>query len=300
MATETAGSLAGLSIAVIGVGGIGSTFAYHLARAGHAVTVVARPRSARLAQLQRDGGIVLTSGERQSTSVADALEPGVAYDLVLVTLLAQQVDAVLPELQASAAKAVHLMMNQYAPQRIAAALGERRCSFGMPFVQARVDGDGRLDAKISVGQKTLHGDERWRDLFNQAGIASAYEPKMQLWLRCHVPLCCGMESIAYKAVQRGGGATWAEAMVTARGMHGGFAIVQAMGDELYPGIKKVLNAMPDVALAGMVWGLSRNKGFRELLATGVRECRALVDAVGAAAGGNVSGDAVKAFVAMKP
>ena len=37
-----------LSIAVLGVGRIGSTFAYQLSRAGHEVTVIARPDSPRL------------------------------------------------------------------------------------------------------------------------------------------------------------------------------------------------------------------------------------------------------------
>lgn len=48
-----------LSIAILGVGRIGSTFAYQLSQAGHEVTVVALPGSSRLKQLQRDNGIVL-------------------------------------------------------------------------------------------------------------------------------------------------------------------------------------------------------------------------------------------------
>ena len=58
-----------LSIAVIGVGGFGSTFAFHLARAGHAVTVVARPGSARLEQLRRDKGVVTKDGVRPGMRV---------------------------------------------------------------------------------------------------------------------------------------------------------------------------------------------------------------------------------------
>ena len=59
------------SIAVVGVGGIGSSFAYQLARKGHDVTVVARPGSARLHQLQRDQGIVRKTGERADVRVTD-------------------------------------------------------------------------------------------------------------------------------------------------------------------------------------------------------------------------------------
>ncbi|PCC74935.1 2-dehydropantoate 2-reductase [Nannocystis exedens] len=98
-----------MKIAVIGPGGIGSTFASQLARAGHEVTVVARTK--RLAQLQRDGAIVTAKGERAAVQVSAALDPSVAYELVLVTVLASQVDAVLPALRASAAKSVMFMFN---------------------------------------------------------------------------------------------------------------------------------------------------------------------------------------------
>jgi 2-dehydropantoate 2-reductase len=94
-----------LSIAVVGVSAIGSTFGFQLAGAGkHDVTAVARPGSARLEQLRRDGGIVDVKGERASVRVAEALDEAAPCDLVVVTLLAHQVDAALPALQPSAAK----------------------------------------------------------------------------------------------------------------------------------------------------------------------------------------------------
>ncbi len=78
-----------LRIAVLGVGGIGSTFAFQLARTGqHEVTAIARPNSARLQQLQRDRGIVNIKGERAAVQVTDTLDEQIPYDLVLVTLLA--------------------------------------------------------------------------------------------------------------------------------------------------------------------------------------------------------------------
>ncbi len=65
-----------LSIAVIGIGGIGSTFAYYLARAGHDVTVVARPGSPRLQQLQREGGIVRDTGGARRGPGGGRARPG--------------------------------------------------------------------------------------------------------------------------------------------------------------------------------------------------------------------------------
>ncbi len=266
-----------LAIAVVGAGGIGSTFAFYLAQAEHAVTVVARPGSPRLLQLQRDGAIVRTGGERAQVAVADYLDEDAAYDLVVVTTLAHQVDALLPVLQRSRAAAVHFMFNQFYPERLQAALGAERCSFGMPFVMGSLERDGRLNATVSASRKTLHGDRRWAELFSAAGIASAFEPDMPLWLRCHVPLCVTMESIAFKAKQRGGGATWAEARQAALGLRAGFQVVTALGYRLYPTAKQVFARLPQPAVAGMLWGLSRNRAFRELLSTGVGECRALAD-----------------------
>ena len=89
------------SIAVIGVGQIGSTFAYKLARAGHDVTVIARPGSLRLNQLRRDNGIVLKTGDRAEMRVGDELDEQTAYDLVVVTTLAHQAESLLPTLARS-------------------------------------------------------------------------------------------------------------------------------------------------------------------------------------------------------
>ncbi len=291
-----------LSIAVVGVGGIGSTFAFHLARAGHDVTVVARPGSARLAHLERDGAIVRDTGERTEVHVASALDEDRAYDLVVVTTLGHQVDAVLPALARGEAKWVQFMFNTFDAERLRDAVGAARCSFGMPFVQATVDGDGRLRSKIAPGQKTLHGDERWRDLFARAGVPSAFDANMPLWLRCHVPMCVGFESISVAGQRRGGGASWSEAMTVARGTRAAFAVVKARGDRLYPSAKAVLASSPAALLAVMFWSLSRVTSFRELLATGVNECRALIDLVVAAAA-EVKPPlpaATAALLAMKP
>ncbi len=290
-----------LAIAVIGLGGIGSMFAYHLARAGHAVTAIARPGSPRLAQLQRDGGLVTTTGERAAVRVADALDEATAYDLVVVTTLAHQVDAVLPALQRSPARHVQFMFNTFDPERLRAAVGAERCSLGMPFVRARVDGAGAFDGQTNPGQKTLHGDPRWADVFRAAGLPSAVEPDMALWLRCHVPMCIAFESISIAGERRGGGASWAEAMTVARGMRGGFAVLRGLGYRIYPSAKAMFSRCPTGVLACLLWSISRITSFRELLATGTQECRALVDGMSAAATGRPTLDAaVAALTAARP
>ena len=291
-----------LQVAVVGVGSIGSTFAFQLVRVGgHQVTVVARPGSSRLNQLKRDGAIVNTAGECAVVQVMDALDVNVPYDLVLVTLLAHQVDAVLPALQRSAAKTVLFMFNNFEPERLADLLGSERCCFGMPFIQAKLEPAGRFNAQIgAAGQKSKIGDQRWVDVFNSAGLPATLEPKMLLWLRCHVPLGAAFESVCVTGMQRGGGAVWRDSMVVARGARESWTLIERLGHPVYPNGKRFLHASPTWLLAGLLWSISRLRSFRELLATGVGECNALVNALVASASSARPPVSVERIAAMRP
>jgi 2-dehydropantoate 2-reductase len=272
-----------LRVAVIGGGKIGSTFAFQLARAGHSVSVIARPGSPRIRQLWRDNGIVNVRGERADVQVMDALDETILYDLVIVTVLAFQVDAVLPALVRSAARCIQFTFVTFEPERLRDIIGADRCAFGMPGVQANLDPDGRLKATLGGPQKTLLSQQRWVDVFNAAGIPATLEIDMPLWLRCHAPLCVAFESVAVAGQQRGGGASWREAAKIARGLHEGFALVRGLGFQIYPKAKVRLNGLPVWMVAAMLWMFSRVRSMRELLATGKNECRALVDVMVAAA-----------------
>ncbi|MEI9947733.1 MAG: FAD-dependent oxidoreductase [Pseudomonadota bacterium] len=118
-----------MNIAIVGAGRIGSAFAFRLARAGHDVTLVAR--GARLEALRREGAIVSVSGERAQVTVAEALDAAIPYDLVLVTVLAHQVDGLLDVLRASAGKTVMLMFNTFdSLERWRDAIGVDRFAVG--------------------------------------------------------------------------------------------------------------------------------------------------------------------------
>ena len=291
-----------LRIAVLGAGAIGSAFAFQLARTGHhEVTVIARPGSTRWGHLNRDSGIVNTKGEIANTGVADTLDESIAYDLIIVTLLAHQVDAVLPQLQRSAAKWIQFMFNNFDPERLRDAIGSDRCSFGMPFIQATIDGTGRLNAKIgAAGQKSKMNRQESVDLFIAAGLPAVFEPDMLLWLRCHAPLCVAFESVSVAAVRNGGGASWSQSMTLARGLKESFTLIQRLGYRLYPSGKVALGASPAWMVAGMLWAISRIPSFRDLLATGVGECRALVDVLVAHASQAAPPKAVAKIEAMRP
>ncbi len=274
-----------LRIAVVGAGKIGSTFAFQLARIGrHDVTVIARPGSIRLQQLERDRAIVDVKGERADVRITDTLDEQIPYDLIIVTLLSHQVDALLPALRRSAAGCIQFMFNTFHPERLQQAIGAERCGFGMPFVQAMLTVDGRLKATIGAGgQKTIMNQRRWVEMFNAAGLPAALERDMPLWLRCHVPLCVAFESISVAGVRRGGGASWGEALVVARGVRTSFRLVRGLGYHLHPRSKKMIAGSPTAMVAAMLWFMSRIRSFREVLATGRIECCALVDVMVAAA-----------------
>ena len=291
-----------LRIAVLGAGKIGSTFAFQLSQTGHHdVTVIARPGSVRLGQLQRDGAIIDVKGERASVRVADRLDEQAPYDLVIVTLLAHQTEAVLPSLQRSAAGCIQFMFNTFHPESLQEAVGAARCSFGMAFVQAALNAEGKLKAAIgAAGQKTIMGQQRWVDVFNAAGLPASLEPNMPLWLRCHVPLCVAFESVSVAGQRRGGGASWGEALVLARGIHASFILLKTLGHPVYPRGKRLIDNSPARGVAAMLWSLSRIRSFRELLATGEAECRALVDAMVAAVPPAEQAVLVPGLQAMKP
>eukprot|EP00960_Hanusia_phi_P067559 766655-Hanusia_phi.AAC.3 len=266
------------SIAIVGAGNIGSGFALFLVRAGHKVCLVARPGSKRLQQLQRDNGIKLKEGPSIPVAFSDALDENEVYDLIVVTVLAHQVDAVLPALKRSKARLVEFMFNVFHPERIKPLMGDKVCCFGMPFILAHVDESGALDAKTHAG-KTLHGDQTCVDLFNNAGIPSLLEANITQWLRSHAPFCVAIEGVCYMAEMHNSGATWEESMKAARAAHAGAALITKLGHAIYPSSKRWMYSCPAWMLSSMLWTMTRLSSFRKLLASASSECNAIIQAM---------------------
>jgi 2-dehydropantoate 2-reductase len=91
------------------------------------------------------------------------------------------------------------------------------------------------------------------------------------------------ESVAVAGMKRGGGASWGEALILAKGVHASFTLIKALGYDLYPSTKRRMAGSPTAAVAAVLWFMSRIRSFRELLATGKAECCALIENMVAAA-----------------
>ncbi|MHB1598743.1 MAG: 2-dehydropantoate 2-reductase N-terminal domain-containing protein [Acidimicrobiales bacterium] len=267
-------STARRSIAIIGAGRVGSAFAFQLARAGHEITVIARPGSGRLEQLRRDRGILRDTGEKAQVSIADALDTATTFDIVLVTVLAHQVDAILPDLRASAAKQIHFMFVTPDYQRLTETLAPKRATFGMAAVLSVIKPDGRLNMEIPKS-KAMQGDEDFVALMKAAGMPAEYEPEAGRWLRSQTPLTIAMTSVTGTGMQHQKGATFSEARVGARGLKAAFDIIKAQGETAYPKNKAQMSRMPTPLLAVILRGVSRSR-YRETVGNSSEETCGLI------------------------
>ncbi len=281
-----------MQIAIVGPGAIGSTFAYQLAHAGHTITVIAR--GARLARLQRDQAIVLASGERAAVQVSAALDPAVAYALVLVTVLAPQVAEVLPALRASAAGTVMFMFNTFEPlDALRDAVGRERFAFAFPGGVFTLLSDGVISPKIRAG--TVSDDPAWARVFTEAGIPTTVEPDMHAWLRSHAALVAPLMALGVTAVQRAAGLTWREAGEYVAALAAGFRVVRALGHAVTPKSLHTVSRLPRSVVQAMVWAMSRTAVGRDLGKLGPAEPRMLIDMMTAAAPGQTD-----ALLAIRP
>ena len=278
---DNASSCAGIDgevqIAIVGPGGIGSTFAFQLSEAGHDVTVIAR--GTRLEQLRQAGAIVAVEGGRAAVHVSGELDTTTDWDLVLVTVLVSQVDVLLPALSASAAKSVMFMFNTFRSlDRLRDAVGPQRFAFGFPGIAAGLR-DGRLSSTIlRRGQLTTVSDLFWAKVFTDAGIPATVHPDMQSWLRSHAAAMVPMVIAGSTALRRGTGISRAEAVRLARAMKEGFALVRHLGNSITPAPIAIVSHSPVAVLAVLLWTLTRLDAFTRMIAIApADEPRMLID-----------------------
>lgn len=266
-----------MKIAIYGAGRIGTAFGFHLARAGHDITFIAR--GARLAELQQRPVVEHVNGDRApAISALAALEPGVAYDFVLVTVMAHQVEPVLPALASSSAKKIVFMFNtvaSLAPLR--EAVGATRFEMGFPTVTAMLV-DGKLKGDLAgPGNITTVSSAPLVEVLKAAKIPAEVHSDMESFLRSHAAWVAPMMVLAHFAHTRGKGATWSEAARLAHSMKEMLGLVKRLGNTITPDLAKFLAWLPNFFLTMMLWAFSRTAPVRELGAMGPGEVRELID-----------------------
>lgn len=273
-----------MNIAIIGAGRIGSTFAYHLGKARHDVTLVAR--GARLEALKSAGAVVTVTGDEAKVAAVGALDVSIAFDLVLVTVLADQVDGLLPELKASKARNIMFMFNSFEPtSRLREAVGVERAHFGFPNMTAFFI-DGRLKSTVDgPGMATTLSSPEWAKVFKQAGMPTEVEPDMDSFLRSHVAFVVPLFAAAQLTWKREANISWAEAAKLTEALVEALELVRGLGHTLKPAFVAVLAKLPRFMLVGIIWAFSRTQANKGLGEFGPGETRSLIDAMAAAAPG---------------
>lgn len=270
-----------MKIAIVGVGGIGSTFGVKLAGAGHDVTVIARNR--RLAQLRDDGGIKTRDGVAR-VDVSGELSVDVEYDLVLVTVLAHQLEPLLPDLAKSRARCVMFMFNTLASLSTLRTTVGDRFAFGFPSVLAQVGADGVLETDTQdKGLLTTVTESEWAEVFTKAGIPAVTTPDMESWLRSHAAAIVPFMLAAGESYRTKRGISWSRARDLAAAMKEAFALVRELGHEIIPFAHAFIGKLPAPIAACVLWIASRVGSVRASGAMGDAEPRALIDAMQALA-----------------
>lgn len=177
-----------MRIVVIGAGVIGSVYAARLAEADNDVTLVARGRLAVL----RDAGLRVR-GDRESAPAVELLQAGGPLppaDLVIVTVRATQLDAVLDTVTALDATTVLLQHLGPGSGHVLERLCADRTVFAFPGVGGLIRGDGTVEyVEIAAQPTTIDAAapraQQVRDVIARTRMRTALEPDMAGWYATH-------------------------------------------------------------------------------------------------------------------
>jgi len=283
-----------MKIVILGAGRIGSVFAFHLSQTGHDITVVAR--GARLEALNRDKAIITVDGRTAPVDAVPSIDPTEPYDLAIVTVPEHQVEALLPQLQNSAAKTILLMFNTfYGTERYHDEFGSVRLTAGFPNMKAFLEND-RLSHQVDgPGMVTTLSRPDLAEVFEEAGLPTEVEPDMNAFLRSHVVMTVPFFVAGLWTWQRSEELTWAEASKLTLAVKEGATVVRNMGHALRPRFFALLSRLPSPLLTAAVWQFSRSPSVKDLGEFGPTETRWLIDIIG-----KLSTTAIPHLLAIRP
>ena len=295
-----------MNILVFGAGVIGTVYASKLRQAGNSVTVLAR--GPRLDDIRRHGLILENVVDRRRSEcrveVTEGLSPRDRYDLILVAVRRDQLDASMASLAANSTAPTILFMlnNPLGTSRLVEAIGKDRTVLGFPGVGGTKEGYVVRYAMISqqpttIGEVDGRRTSRLQDLvnvFRAAQLATRVERHMDAWLKAHaffVTAVCG-------AIYQAGGDCRRLSLDTATlellvaAVSEGFAAVRATGLPVTPfSLKVMFTWLPrsfavrywrrffSTSTAEYVFGAHARAAAGEMLEV-ARDCRTLLQTAG--------------------
>ena len=249
-----------MRIAVIGAGVLGSLYAARFAAAGQTITLVAR--GDRLTQLQH-GPIQILNEDNDTRAAATVevvanLDPDADYDLALVVVRADQIDALLPALSANRGVKTFLFLHNRAAGHaaLAQAVGPERMLLGFPGAGGWLDGDTaryRLipEQPTTIGEPDGSLSPRLRQIakaLESAGFTVALSRHMDDWLKTHAMLVTAIAG----AIYLGHGSTAVVARsrdvirTLVRGIRQGFGLLSGAGVRITPRKLGLLVGLPAI------------------------------------------------------
>lgn len=180
-----------VKVLIYGAGVIGQIYGGRLARAGHDVTLLARGRT--FEGLCQRGIVLRTGGETCHVRpvVIREVPRDARYDVVLVTVRRDQVDAIMPAIAELSAEHVVFMLNQPGElASVARRVGTDRTIFAFPGVGGYRTDDGAIRYLEVPQQHTTVGraggwEQPIVDLMRSAGFPIDVAGNMEGWMKTH-------------------------------------------------------------------------------------------------------------------
>jgi 2-dehydropantoate 2-reductase len=268
------------NIAIYGLGSIGTTYAYKLAKSNHQITCIAR--GDRYKQLIQDNGKITTENNDvvKVFAVHDHLDETISYDLILVTVLQHQVMDILPMLVRSKAKNIQFMFNTFDVlfDELRDAVGSDRFSFGFPVILASfIDNGKKLKCSIvTFPMSSISTSRDWAITFTNAGIKTSLEVNMKSWLCTHAIVVIPVMCLVWIAHVRHAGVSWQEAQLGVETLHEGFHLLELMKYPVTPWGLNIVKYLPTFILVFIFWILTRISTIRDSSAARDVEPRNLI------------------------
>jgi 2-dehydropantoate 2-reductase len=181
-----------MRVLIYGAGIIGQIYGGRLAKAGHAVTLLARGHAA---ESLAEQGVSLREADEsvhvRPQVVTRISDDDGAFDVVFVCVRRDQLSAALPELATLAAGQVVFLLNQCVDLvQTREKVGAERTLFGFPGVAGRRMSDGTIEYMQLRQQKTTIERRAGREasvagMLRGAGFAVDLSGDMSGWLKTH-------------------------------------------------------------------------------------------------------------------